>query len=202
MGRARTRSRAVVASCLLLFPALVLSACGDGSSSASATPTSGTTSSVDPTDPTSVPSADPSSSSGDPTDHAVDRPGPFRAPLYTADMLIFRQQPLSDRMVRRIRQVPGVTKVEQFSLAQVSIEDHAINVAAVDPATYRNFNPDAVALFQPEWNRIAAGEMALRKGFSKQVAQDDFVRLGARADAPQGDVGAHSPPIPPGGARG
>ena len=57
-------------------------------------------------------------------------------------MLIFRQRPLSDAMVRRIRQVAGVTAVERFSLAQVSIDDHAINVAAVDPATYRNYNPD------------------------------------------------------------
>ena len=47
-------------------------------------------------------------------------------------------------------------------LAQVSIDDHAINVAAVDPATYRNYNPDQVAQFQQEWNRIARGEMALR----------------------------------------
>ena len=86
--------------------------------------------------------------------------------------------------------------MERFSLAQVSIEDHAINVAAVDPATYRNFNPDAVAQFQPEWNRIAAGEMALRPGFRKQVAKNGYVRLGARADAPQVHVGAYSPQIP------
>ena len=66
----------------------------------------------------------------------------------------------------------GVTRVERFSLAQVSIEDHAINVAAVDPATYRNYNPDAVAQFQPEWNRIAAGEMALRPQFRKQVREE------------------------------
>jgi hypothetical protein len=111
-------------------------------------------------------------------------------------MLIFRQHPLSDRMVRRIRHVQGVTRVERFSLAQVSIQDHAINVAAVNPATYRNFNPDAVAQFQPEWNRIAAGEMALRSGFRRQVARSGYVRLGASADAPQVHVGAYSPQIP------
>jgi hypothetical protein len=103
-------------------------------------------------------------------------------------MLIFRQHPLS--------LVQGVTRVERFSLAQVSIQDHAINVAAVNPATYRNFNPDAVAQFQPEWNRIAAGEMALRSGFRKQVAKSGYVRLGASADAPQVHVGAYSPQIP------
>jgi len=116
--------------------------------------------------------------------------------LHTPDMLIFRQHALSDRMIRRIRHVPGVTKVEQFSLAQVSIQDHAINVAAVDPATYRNFNPGNAAQFQPEWNRVAGGEMALRTRFRKQVAKDGFVALGAGSNAPQVHVGVYAPQIP------
>jgi hypothetical protein len=184
----------MVAACVL--PALVLVACGDRTSSTSAAPSSDPTGG---TGPSSIPTVDPSSSSSSPGptgDHTVARPGPFRAPLHTADMLIFRQHPLSDRMVRRIRHVQGVTRVERFSLAQVSIQDHAINVAAVNPATYRNFNPDAVAQFQPEWNRVAAGEMALRSGFRKQVAKNGYVRLGASADAPQVHVGAYSPQIP------
>ena len=53
-----------------------------------------------------------------------------------------------------------------------------------------------MAQFQPEWNRIAAGEMALRPGFRKQVAKNGYVRLGTRADAPQVHVGAYSPQIP------
>ncbi|HEY2880043.1 M15 family metallopeptidase [Nocardioides sp.] len=191
MGRARSRRRAVVAAACVLL-ALVLAACGDRSSSSSADPTSNPTGG---TGPSSVPTVDPTSS-GPTGDHTVARPGPFRAPLHTPDMLIFRQHPLSARIVNRIRHVQGVTRVERFSLAQVSIQDHAINVAAVNPATYRNFNPDAVAQFQPEWNRIAAGEMALRSGFRKQVAKSGYVRLGASADAPQVHVGAYSPQIP------
>lgn len=191
MGRARSRRRAVVAAACVLL-ALLLAACGDRSASSSADPTSSPTGG---TGPSSVPTVDPTSS-GPTVDHTVARPGPFRAPLHTPDMLIFRQHPLSARMVNRIRHVQGVTRVERFSLAQVSIQDHAINVAAVNPATYRNFNPDAVAQFQPEWNRIAAGEMALRSGFRKQVAKSGYVRLGASADAPQVHVGAYSPQIP------
>jgi hypothetical protein len=103
---------------------------------------------------------------------------------------------LSDRVVRRIRHVAGVTKVEQFSLAQVSIQDHAINVAAVDPATYRNFNPGAAAQFQPEWNRVAGGEMALREGFRKQVGKNGYVALGAGSDAPRVHVGVYAPQVP------
>jgi hypothetical protein len=181
-----------------ILPALALTACGDGSSSSSA----GSTGTPSVSGSSGVPSGDPSPTA----DHAVERPGPFRAPLHTADMLIFRRHPLSERMVKRIRHIQGVTEVERFSLAQVSIEDHAINVAAVDPATYRNFNTDAVrgpgrpavtvAQFQPEWNRIAGGEMALRPAFSKQVAKDGYVQLGGRADAPRIHVGAYSPQIP------
>jgi hypothetical protein len=129
-------------------------------------------------------------------DHTVAKPGPFRAPLHTADILVLRRAPLDARMVRRVRSLPGVTQVEQFSWAQVSVQDHAINVAAVDPATYRNFNPDAVAQFQPEWNRIADGEMALRSGFRRQVTTSGFVKLGAGADAPRIHVGVYSPQIP------
>jgi hypothetical protein len=195
-GGARRRARALrFALPVAVLPALLLAACGDGSSEVTTTPSTTPT-----TRSTSIPTADPT----DPTDpttapvdhHAVDPPGPFQAPLHTSDMLIFRQHPLSDGMIRRIRNVPGVTQVEQFSLAQVSIQDHAINVAAVDPATYRNFNPGGAAQFQPEWNRIAGGEMALRTRFRKQVAKTGFVALGAGSHAPQVHVGVYAPQIP------
>ena len=179
----------MVASCLLLLLALVLSACGDDTSSRAVPPPSVATSPANATDPTTDPTTDPAG-------HAVAEPGPFRAPLHTADILVLRQHTLTRSMVRRIRNLPGVTQVEQFSWAQVSVEDHAINVAAVDPATYRNFNPDAVAQFQPEWNRVAGGEVALRKGFSRQVSKSGYVRLGARAGAPEVHVGAYSPQVP------
>jgi hypothetical protein len=153
-----------------------------------------------------MPRLDPSGSSSTSTssvaDHAVAPPGPFRAPLHSPDILVFREYPLSDRMVQRIRHLAGVTSVERFSLAQVSIQDHAINVAAVDPATYRNFNTASigqfrtVAQFQPEWNRIADGEMALLPGFRKQVSANGYVQLGGRSDAPAIHVGAYAPQIP------
>ena len=196
-GGAPTRAASALAVGLpwALASTLLLAGCGDGSSGATTTsPTTpaaqdSSSSPSDPTDPTS------SATPADP-EHAVDRPGPFQAPLHSADMLIFRQHPLSDGMVRRIRHIPGVTQVERFSLAQVSIQDHAINVAAVDPATYRNFNPAAAAQFQPEWNRVAGGEMALRTSFRKQVAKNGFVPLGAGSHAPEVHVGVYAPQIP------
>ena len=178
--------RAVLIGAALL-PALALTACGDRSS--------GDLTSSSPTSVATSPSS--ASASTDPADpHAVDRPGPFRAPLHTADILVLRHRALSPAMVRQIRRLHGVTQVEQFSWAQVSIEDHAINVAAIDPATYRNFNTGAVAQFQPEWNRVAGGELALRKSFERQVSKKGYVRLGARSDAPEVHVGAYSPQVP------
>jgi hypothetical protein len=188
MRGARVDRRAAAVAAALLLPALLLSACGDGSSST-------------PVSSSRAPTSDPVSS-GTPTStttseaHAVERPGPFRAPLHTADILVFGRESLTPAMVRQVRRLPGVTQVEQFSWAQASIEDHAVNVAAVDPATYRNFNVDRVATFQPEWNRVAGGEMALRGSFRRQVSKQGYVRLGARADAPQVHVGAYSPQVP------
>jgi hypothetical protein len=178
----------------LALPVVVLAACGGHSSSATTHDPSSPAPHTSPARPSTP--ATPTGGTTATADHVVDGPGPFRAPLHTADMLIFRQHPLSKRMVDRIRNVAGVTQVEQFSLAQVSIQDHAINVAAVDPATYRNFNPAAAAQFQAEWNRVAGGEMALRQSFGRQVSRQGYVTLGAGADAPQVHVGAYAPQIP------
>jgi hypothetical protein len=178
-----------VACVTTVVVALLAAACGDTSRQATEPPStpSTVTAPTTPTAPTSSASADP---------HAVADPGPFQAPLRTADMLIFRQKPLSDAMVKRISRVPGVTRVERFSLAQVSVDDHAINVAAVDPATYRNYNPDAAAQFQQEWKRVAGGEMALRPQFRRQVPHDGYVAMGSKAGAPRIHVGAFAPQIP------
>ena len=189
-----TRGRLGIASAVATAAALLLASCGEDSSDPVAGSSTGPVASTsspspsEPSSPTTSPPLDPA--------HAVAYPGPFKAPLHTADMMIFRQRPLSDAMVRRIRAVDGVTRVERFSLAQVSIDDHAINVAAVDPTTYRNYNPSQVAQFQQEWNRIAGGEMAIRPQFRKQVPKNGFVRMGTRSDAPLVHVGVYAPQIP------
>jgi hypothetical protein len=188
-----TRGRLGLASAATTVVALLLASCGTSSSDPVAGSSTGPVASTSSTTPTGP--ADPSSPPLDPA-HAVADPGPFRAPLHTADMMIFRQRPLSAAMVRRIRHVDGVTRVERFSLAQVSIDDHAINVAAINPATYRNYNPYQVAKFQQEWNRIAGGEMAIRPQFRKQVPHGGFVRMGTRSDAPRIHVGVYAPQIP------
>jgi hypothetical protein len=188
-GPARLTAGPVTSPVTTLMVALVLAlglvACGSGSSSTTSPPATGGSSA----------GTVPTSGTGD-TAHTVAPPGPFTAPLLTADMMVFRSRPLSAGMVRRIRHTPGVTRVERLSLAQVSIEDHAIRVAAVDPATYRNYNPDREAQFQEEWDRIAGGEMALSPKFQRQVGDNGYVRMGTSATAPQIHVGAYAPQIP------
>jgi hypothetical protein len=192
MGAPASYARITVACAALL----ALAACGDGGSRTTASPTSSPSASGTPS--ASSTGSDPSSGTTSPADaaHAVAAPGPFRPPLETADILVFAQHPLSDSMVKRIRHLPGVTRVERFSLAQVSVQDHAIDVAAVDPATYRAFNPVRVARFQQEWDRIAGGEMALSPRYRRQVEKDGYVRMGSKDDAPRIHVGAYAPQIP------
>ena len=61
--------------------------------------------------------------------------GPRTGALRSADILVFSKTTLTDDIVERIRKVKGVRSVEPLSMAQVSIENRAINLAAVDPAT-------------------------------------------------------------------
>ena len=176
-----------------------LAGCGQGGVAASrgsdgpSRTVTGPSSATEPSSPTSGASGSPG-----PVEPAftVAAPGPFNPPLLTADILVFRTRPLTDAMVHRIRHLDGVTRVERFALAQISIQDHAIDVAAVDPATYRAFNPERIARFQQEWDRVAGGEMALSPRFRRQVQPDGYVRMGARADAPRVHVGAYAPQIP------
>jgi hypothetical protein len=123
--------------------------------------------------------------------------GPRRGALRAADILVFSKDTLSDEMVERISHLKGVRSVERMSMAQVSIENRAINIAAVDPATYRNYTPVESAELQEEWDRVQAGQLALVKGLKKRVpGKKGYLRLGSGSDAPKVTIGAYAPQIP------
>ena len=90
-------------------------------------------------------------------DLAVDAPGPLTDPLEFADMLVFNQRDLDAEMIEEIRALTGVEVVEVIGLSQVPIEGRALNVAAIDPATYRRFTPQGSAQTQEVWDRVAGG---------------------------------------------
>ena len=155
-----------------------------------------------PAGPPSTSSASPSPSStvapvADP-EHAVDPPGPRRGNLGQADVLVYDPDSLSDETIKAIRALDGVTGVESLALAQVSLENKVINVAAVDPGTYRNYTPYATAETQAVWDRVAGGELAIRPALRRRVPTDDkdYVRLGSDKDAPQVHIGAFAAQVP------
>ncbi len=75
-------------------------------------------------------------------------------------------------------------------MAQVSIENRAMNIAAVDPATYRNYTPAESAEFQEQWDRVAAGQVSLAPSLSQRMAKKQkLLRLGAGSDAPRVPIG-------------
>ncbi|QZY29219.1 M15 family metallopeptidase [Nocardioides coralli] len=174
--------------------ALVLAGCG--ASLPDATPEAGPSPSPDPEQ-----SADGSAAPGgkrgvlvaDP-DHAVEPPGPLTDRLYRPDMLIFDSERLSDDMVRRIKALDNVAAVEPIALGQVTIENQALTIAAVDGATYRRFTPQNSAQFQQVWDRVAGGEIAITPALGRRLQDEEGnIRLGSGEEAPVLHIGAYAP---------
>jgi hypothetical protein len=142
------------------------------------------------------PSASTSAAPADPR-HAVDPPGPRRGALSYGDILIYDPDSLSDATISSIRHLPGVVSAEPLAIAQVSIENTVMNLAAVDPATYRNFTPAGSADTQEVWDRVAGGELAIAPRLQHKVPIDDqgYLRLGSDRSAPRVHVGAFADQI-------
>ena len=176
------------AAALLL--AVLLAACSEGPAPEAA-PASGAAT-TSPVDATASPGAAPAAPA-DP-ENAVDPPGRLTDRLYRPDMLIFSRERLSEQMVRQVRSLPQVAAVEEIGLAQVTIENRALTVAAVDAATYRRFTPVASAETQVVWDRVAGGEVAVPRRIAKRLEDEDgFITLGSGNDAPAVHVGAYAP---------
>jgi hypothetical protein len=130
-------------------------------------------------------SADPSAGATVDPAHAVDPPGKRTGQIALADIIVNGSRSLSPDVISRIRKLQGVTDVEPLSVAQVVIENQALRVAAVDPATYRNYTPLASATTQAVWDRVAAGEVAVRKSLKKKIPEDGNGSASAPARTPR-----------------
>jgi hypothetical protein len=156
------------------------------STSEQAPPTTG----ADPAEDTKTSQAPPPA---DP-DLAVDPPGPLKDAVQPADVLIFNQKPLSESLIKRIRGLKGVAAMETFGLGNVVIENRALNVAAVDPASFRRFAPDPIPQLQAVWNRVAGGEISITPALGKRFQnKDGEIALGSEDDAPSIHIGAYVP---------
>jgi D-alanyl-D-alanine carboxypeptidase len=127
--------------------------------------------------------------------HAVDPPGRRTGLISPPDIVANGSRTIAPDRVRAIERLRGVVDVEQVSLVQVLVENRSLRVAAVDPATYRNWVIDpASAQADVVWDRVAGGELALRPALEKRAPIDGrgFLKLGSAEDAPVVHVGAYA----------
>ncbi len=105
---------------------------------------------------------------------------------------------LDPGLVRRISQLDGVAATTTISLKQVSIENRLYDIAAVDAAEYRRFTEARSAQFQPQWDRLAGGEIASVEEVQGRLPldRDGFLALDVAEDAPRIHVGAYAPQVP------
>jgi D-alanyl-D-alanine carboxypeptidase len=126
--------------------------------------------------------------------YAVAKPGRFDGQQYSPDVLVTGAGTLPERVIRRVRAVPGVTAVLPFSVAAASINGRTLNVAAVDPGGFRRFTPTESAHADFVWNRVARGEVALDTSVSRKLlGKRDLLQLGTSEDSPRVRVGAFAP---------
>ena len=127
--------------------------------------------------------------------HAVDRPGRRTGQIAPADIVVTSSETIGMDAVRRIERLGKGADVERISTAQLPIQNRALRVAAVDPATYRNWVTDwRSAQKRAVWNRVADGEMAVLPTMAEKLPVDDdgFVTLGSTEDSPAVHIGAYA----------
>jgi hypothetical protein len=126
--------------------------------------------------------------------YAEDPPGKRDGPLGAADILISAKETLSPELVEQLRSLEGVTAATTISLANVPLENKVYNLAAVDPAQYRRFTAQESADLQAQWDRVAAGEVAVSTTLRKRlpVSKQGVLRLGKEAGSDL-HVGAWAP---------
>lgn len=185
MALGRAQGTAVLGLAALL--GAVTAGCTGPSEAGDPAPSTSSTATAAPGGQTGSPALDPA--------HAVDPPGRRTGLISPPDIVANGSRTIAPDRVRAIERLEGVVDVEQVSLAQVVVENRALSVAAVDPATYRNFVINADSAKTDEvWDRVAGGELALRPALQKRAPIDDqgFLKLGSAEDAPEVHVGAYA----------
>ncbi len=169
---------------------LTLAACSDPSETVDTTRPSTSTPSTPGTGgqtgggQTAEPALDPA--------HAVARPGRRSGAIAPSDIIVNGSKTLDADTIAAIKRLRGVQDVEPIALVDVPIENQALTVAAVDPATYRNFTMVKSAEQDAVWDRVADGELAIRPALEKKLPIDksDFLALGGTDAAPEMHIGA------------
>ncbi len=124
---------------------------------------------------------------------AINRPGAFKPPIRSADILVFGSKTLTPKVIASVKALRTVVATEQFSLANFYAEEQPVVYAAVNPRTFRRFTPGPTATFQEIWDRIADGEIALTPQLRKTLPlKDDYVTIGNDQGALRAHVGSYA----------
>ena len=196
MTRARRLRAAVLAAALSLA---VTTACspGEGADSAGEPESSSSPTTQSPGGDDEGGSDDESPTAVADPDHAVDPPGRRTGTLVGPDLRIYSKEPLGDEVVEQIEGLRRVERVERISLGDFGVQNGVITVAAVDPATYRNYTPYASAELQEVWDRVAGGELAIDKAVGRRLQDGEgYLKLGNDKDAARVHIGAFAPQVP------
>ena len=126
---------------------------------------------------------------------AVDPPGRLTDLPRTADILVQTERGIPDETLEEIRALPGVQDVEQFAMLQVGIENRVLNLAAVDPATFRRFTPGQVPQSREVWDRVAGGELAISPELQQELPIDEQGFVTLDQGSPEVHLGALAPQI-------
>lgn len=175
----RARTWRVAASAVLLT---LVAACGDAVSQEPDPDTTPTGTST----PDAAPSIDP--------EHVMEMPGPISGLQAPPDILIISTDTLPDDLVDQIGALEHVS-TERLSIIQSIIENEAVTVAAVDPATYRNYTKPRSAQTQAIWERVAGGELALTDRLKDKLPTDALGFLTVTPGAPAVHIGAYAPQV-------
>lgn len=203
---ARLRRRAPLGAALVLI--LLLSSCGgsDADEDTGSAGASDATSAPSPATPAKGAGGKDSEDGGGSSDgeqptvgldpaFAVDPPGRLKDLPRTADILVQTQSGIPEETLEEIRALPGVQDVEQFSMLQVGIENRVLNLAAVDPATFRRFTPGQVPQSREVWDRVAGGELAISPELQKKLPIDEQGFVTLDQGSPEVHLGALAPQI-------
>ena len=204
MTRAGRGRRAVLG--VLLVPVLALAGCG-GTEPGEPAAGEQATEAAAPEQAPGVGDAEGGSSDGDgsgggeqPTigldpAFAVDPPGRLTDLPRTADILVQTRSSIPEETLAEIRGMKGVQDVEQFSMLQVGVENRVLDLAAVDPATYRRFTPGQVPQTREVWDRVAGGELAISPELRRELPLDEQGFLELDPGSPPLHLGALAPQI-------
>lgn len=188
------RSRPATGLGAALLALSLLSGCSGGTTAAD--DPAGSDAPTDPrTSASGEPAGDRPSEPGLDPAYAVEPPGRFRSLPRAADIVVQAQDTIDPATIEAIEQIDGVAAVEQLSLLQVSIENRVLNVAAVDPATYRRYAPGQLPQNQEVWDRVAAGELAVGKAVAKRLPFDRADFLDLTPEVPPIHLGVMAPQI-------